>query len=545
LLYSPCVEELQAPAHGDARDALALGDSARACELLAGLDDPAASELLAHAHAQLGNFSETLRHREAATHGYRAAGQAISAARTATWLGHDRALLRNELPVARAWFERAELLLAGAEPCEEQGLLAFCRGRVALLLSDDAVAALADGARVRHVAQLIASEELETLGLALEGLALVRSGSVEAGMALLDRATAVAVTGPRTSSGYTGIVSCALIDACECVQDLERASRWCETLEGWIQHNPNEELFGYCRVHYSWLLVAGGRLAEAERELETALAAFARGAPALRYFGALRLAMLRLLQGREQEAEVLCAELEWHPRSLICRAQLELARGRADEAAALLAQYRRGMPEASEPCDAAGLELALRISLARGALPDAAREVEKLERLAAVMHTPMLRGTAAFARGLYADATGAGGQAEELLEDALRFFLASGAPLEAARVRIELGRLLVGRGAHRRATRELEAARDALTTAGADGLLRDLAGSALPRGDVLSRREREVLRLAAAGHGDAAIAAQLVLSEHTVHRHMANIRHKLRQRTRAAAVAQATRDGLI
>jgi DNA-binding NarL/FixJ family response regulator len=51
--------------------------------------------------------------------------------------------------------------------------------------------------------------------------------------------------------------------------------------------------------------------------------------------------------------------------------------------------------------------------------------------------------------------------------------------------------------------------------------------------------------LAAAGHGDAAIASQLVLSEHTVHRHMANIRHKLRQRTRAAAVAQATRDGLI
>ena len=67
------------------------------------------------------------------------------------------------------------------------------------------------------------------------------------------------------------------------------------------------------------------------------------------------------------------------------------------------------------------------------------------------------------ARGLYADATGDSGQAEELLEDALRFFLASRAPLEAARGRIELGRLLVGRGAQSRATRELEAARDALS----------------------------------------------------------------------------------
>jgi ATP/maltotriose-dependent transcriptional regulator MalT len=539
------VEDLQAPAVGDAREALARGDCARVLELLAGFDEPAAQELLAHAHAQLGNFAETLRHREAAAHGYRAAGEAIPAARTATWLGHDRALLRNELPVARAWFERAELLLVGAEPCPEQGMLAFCRGRVELLLSDDPVAALADGARVREVARAIANEELETLGLALEGLALVRSGAVEAGMALLDRATAVAVTGAQASSGYTGIVSCALIDACERVQDVERASRWCETLESWVRDNPSEELFGYCRVHYSWLLVASGRLDEAERELETALAAFARGAPALHYFGALRLATLRLLQGRELEAEAICAELEWHPRSLICRAQLALARGQADEAAALLAQYRRAAPGASELCDAAALELALRIALARGALDDAAREVAELERLAATVETPMLRGTAALAHALYADATDAAGKAEQHLEDALRYFLASRAPLEAARVRIELGRLLARRGARGRAARELEAAREALTTAGADGLLRALAEPAPPRGGVLSRRECEVLRLAAAGHGDAAIASQLVLSEHTVHRHMANIRHKLRQRTRAAAVAQATRDGLI
>ncbi len=61
----------------------------------------------------------------------------------------------------------------------------------------------------------------------------------------------------------------------------------------------------------------------------------------------------------------------------------------------------------------------------------------------------------------------------------------------------------------------------------------------------LTRRETEVLRLVASGLSNREIAASLVLSEHTVHRHMANILRKLTQSSRAAAVAHATRDGLI
>ena len=57
----------------------------------------------------------------------------------------------------------------------------------------------------------------------------------------------------------------------------------------------------------------------------------------------------------------------------------------------------------------------------------------------------------------------------------------------------------------------------------------------------LTVREREVLRLVAAGLSDREIADRLVLSPHTVHRHVANIRTKLGQPSRAAAVAYATR----
>jgi len=61
----------------------------------------------------------------------------------------------------------------------------------------------------------------------------------------------------------------------------------------------------------------------------------------------------------------------------------------------------------------------------------------------------------------------------------------------------------------------------------------------------LTEREREVLRLVARGQTDAEIAAELVLSTHTVHRHIANIRTKLGVPSRTAAAAWALRNELI
>jgi pimeloyl-ACP methyl ester carboxylesterase/DNA-binding CsgD family transcriptional regulator len=62
---------------------------------------------------------------------------------------------------------------------------------------------------------------------------------------------------------------------------------------------------------------------------------------------------------------------------------------------------------------------------------------------------------------------------------------------------------------------------------------------------LLSRREREVLELVAHGLNDREIAEQLIVSPHTVHRHVANIRHKLGRGSRTAAVAEAARLGLL
>jgi pimeloyl-ACP methyl ester carboxylesterase/DNA-binding CsgD family transcriptional regulator len=66
-----------------------------------------------------------------------------------------------------------------------------------------------------------------------------------------------------------------------------------------------------------------------------------------------------------------------------------------------------------------------------------------------------------------------------------------------------------------------------------------------PAAALLSGREREVLALVAMGLSNAEIAEQLVLSQHTVHRHVANIRNKLGRGSRTAAVAEAARLGLL
>ena len=69
--------------------------------------------------------------------------------------------------------------------------------------------------------------------------------------------------------------------------------------------------------------------------------------------------------------------------------------------------------------------------------------------------------------------------------------------------------------------------------------------STRPRAAVLSSRELDVIRLIAAGLSNQAIAERLFISEHTVHRHVANILTRLDVPSRSAAVAKAAQLGLL
>jgi DNA-binding NarL/FixJ family response regulator len=65
------------------------------------------------------------------------------------------------------------------------------------------------------------------------------------------------------------------------------------------------------------------------------------------------------------------------------------------------------------------------------------------------------------------------------------------------------------------------------------------------RGEELSARELEVLRLLVAGASNKAIAAQLTLSENTIKTHLSHIFSKLGVQSRAEAVAVALQRGLV
>jgi predicted ATPase/class 3 adenylate cyclase/DNA-binding CsgD family transcriptional regulator len=124
-------------------------------------------------------------------------------------------------------------------------------------------------------------------------------------------------------------------------------------------------------------------------------------------------------------------------------------------------------------------------------------------------------------------------------------------PLEARLADLDRQRLRAAMGAE-----AFETEYDAGRTLDAEEVLAELSRTDTAAGraevavsgeavSVLTPRELDVLKLVAQGLSNADIAQQLVLSEHTVHRHLANIRRKLGLSSRAAAAAWGVRTGLV
>ena len=119
------------------------------------------------------------------------------------------------------------------------------------------------------------------------------------------------------------------------------------------------------------------------------------------------------------------------------------------------------------------------------------------------------------------------------------------APYEIARTRVLVGDACRLLGDDDSAALEHDAARAIFERLGAKPDLErfDAAATADPHG--LSRRELEVIRLVASGKSNREIAAVLVISEHTVARHVQNIFAKLGLSSRAAATAFAFEHDLV
>lgn len=481
---------------------------------------------------------------------YRAAGDRVGAARIASCLAWDSLLFGGRPAVARGWLERAARLLADEPTCAEHAWLAVREAEVALNQGTPEVARAA-ARRAIAIGEETGQEDVQVVARSLEGVALVQEGAVDEGMRRLDESAAAATAGEIVDLMWTSKVCCNLISACEKVGDAERATQWCDEVKEFAQRWELRTLFNVCRTQYAAVLLQQGTWNEAERELTAAIDVLGSGRRAALVEATARLGELRRRQGRLDEARSLFGQSELHSVARMGTVELALGEGDAATALALAERLERGTDTHQRLSRVEVLLLLVRAAVAAGRLEVAGAAVAELERLAELVGTNGARAAAAQAAGALGVGEGDLQAATRRLEDSVDLYGLARAPYERAHARLALARALGELGSTERALTEAEAARtafeeltarrDAAEAAELHRLLRPAAGRAGP----LTRRELQVIALVSAGRSNREIAAQLVVSEHTVHRHISNILRKLGEPTRAAAAARATRDGLV
>ena len=197
-------------------------------------------------------------------------------------------------------------------------------------------------------------------------------------MRLLDEAM-VAVTAGRVRDHFAvGEIYCRMLSACEAALDVRRATDWLSMVDRLVVWT--DFVRPTCRTHYGGILIALGRWTEAEKELLAAIDGFDRGYRGDRGFAALRLADLRVRQGRVEEAERLLEGGEWHPTARLMAATIALVRG--DTAlASELGELCADATELADPTCVPALEL---LTVTRLATGDVATAREAADRLAAI-----------------------------------------------------------------------------------------------------------------------------------------------------------------
>jgi DNA-binding CsgD family transcriptional regulator len=530
-----------------ARALCAEGSWAAAYEALSGANSAAPLavddlELLATTAYMLGRDEEYSHHLERVHQLHLDAGEPLRAARTAFWNGMDL-MMRGETGRGSGWLGRAQRLVdAHAEACAERGYLlvslAFQRENAGDL--DGAIAAVAEATAL---AERFGDRTLFAIAVNVHGHFLVRAGRVVEGLALLDEAM-VALTTGELSPIACGIVYCSVISGCQEAFEPRRAQEWTDALARWCEGQPDMVAFsGRCHVHRAEIMQLKGAWSEALEEARSAERRAARGkhrnalAEAAYVQGEVHRLRGQLGAAEEAYREASQYGREPHPGLALLR----LSQGKVEAAATAI---RRVLDETSAPPERARLLPACaEIMLAAGDLDAARGACEELAEIGAGYEVGILGAIVAQTQGAVELAAGEARTALPALRRAWRVWEEIEAPYEAARVRELMGAACRALGDEDAAALELEAARRMFAELGAAPDLARLGGADSTHG--LTARELEVLRLVAAGRTNKAIAAELVLSERTVDRHVSNIFAKLGVSSRTAATAFAYEHELV
>jgi DNA-binding CsgD family transcriptional regulator/tetratricopeptide (TPR) repeat protein len=524
------------------RTALDRGDWAAARPLFAAAmereDTPDACYGLARAEEWAGDFAAAVRHYERAYAGYRARGEvrlpALIAGRELSFL---HAAVYGNGAAAGGWLARARSLADEAGECPETGWVELAEA----MGTDDPDTIDGHVQVATRIADRVGDADLRFCALGYAGESLVLRGRVAEGMRRVDEAALAATTGEVRDHLVVGEIYCKMLLCCEMVLDVRRAQEWIGVADTSGRASNDLWVSALCRMYYGGILTAAGRWPEAEQELTESLRLHEAGMRAMRAGAAVRLAGLRVRQGRYAEAAQLLAGNESDGQAVVPLARLHLARGEGEVAAAVLRRCIGSVR--TTVLHAPALALLAEVSAARGHRDAAEALLDRLRTLASETGLPHVEGLAAMVAGLLA-----GGSSLPHLEVALVAFERAGLPYEAACSRLAIARrhggdlpdLAVAEGRAALDTfRALGARRDADEAA---QLLRTLGVRApavpSPRSPTgLTQREGEVLRLVVEGLSNQQIADRLFLSKRTVEHHVGHIMAKLGVTTRAEALA--------
>ncbi len=511
--------------------------------------EPADLERLARAAYMLGMDSAYVEALERAFHAHLEAASLSAAARCAVWIGHSL-LFRAQPATAIGWFARAERLIESETVDDDTRGYVLIGRLLERLMDGDVSGALETASEIVEIGQECADDDLVAIGLMEQGHALVRLGHVEDGVRLIDESM-IAVTSGELSPIVAGIVYCNTIAFCRGIYELRRVREWTVALTRWCGRQPDMIAHqGVCLVHRAEIMTMSGAWEEALEELRKCGEQFTSGALNQIVVGdaAYHEGEVRRLRGEFELAEKAyesASRLGRDPQPGL--SLLRLAQGKSDVAAASIrravSETPRGLPRV------ALLPAYVEIMLAAGDVEAAAGASRELAATAEQHRGDAIDAMAWQAGGSVALAEGDAKTALTELRRAVHAWTALGAPYIAARARAQVALACRRLGDEDTAELELRGVRDTFAELGARpdlAALVDLVRLEEPRAvSVLSAREREVLRFVATGKSNREIAAVLVLSQHTVARHLQNIYAKLGVSTRTAAGAFAHEHHLV
>jgi tetratricopeptide (TPR) repeat protein len=395
-----------------ARLCLAVGDVQGA---LAALEDAVARiPEFAEAHRLLGglylgsldDYPRARRHLEIAVRLHRVSGDLRTAVRCAVLLSMVEGADDNEAS-RHDWLGQARRMLDELEPCVEEGYYRLARRGFEVL---DVVRLEAAAAGALDLARRFGDPELEIRALAERGLALASLGRTTEGLTLLEEATSAVTSGAVRTFGTWGMTCCALVTARYRLGDLDRLTELIDRLQQLANEHfhglPQPLLTAHCRETLGALLAEAGRWDEAEAELLRAIATTACAGH--RATAAAHLALLRVHQGRLDEASELLRGAEGRPEAAAALARLQDARDELELAASTV---RRALldHEANLLLSAPLLGHLVDVECRRGDIDAADRAATRLESIAGALASAEVAAMALLGRGRVRRARGEDG----------------------------------------------------------------------------------------------------------------------------------------